>query len=766
MSESVISDFGSEDAAAQTVVILTQLKAENVDLKRNFENLKGLHIQLSESYKSLQSRYAALYDERNNVEKQYQSLCESWRVELEEKQRHLEAAKAQILGPRDLDVLKAKLLEELEASYRQKCENLTREAESSHQGYIKMRRDYEELQNNYRSLEVRTVGDQEASRLEHTALSRELRDKTAQLMAAQAKLASSEGFTRSLQRDLEAAKYSASQMRAELEEVRRAKERAVVEREAAAVQADKKVKAAEEETAQLMSFVESVNRKNRHLVQELADSQRAAEDLFAANVRLQSAQSQLQSALDSSVRLAAGEKEALVAAHEEVVRRLEERLAAASGESSKKDGLLAEMKLTHQDELTKMLVTWESRLSEEKRAGAERAREILDQKADVAERAAAQQRVTEERLREAEAALRQVQTQADTAAREAAGEALRAEGLSKQLADSSAAAEGLRTELGEAKAELVRSQMLVQQLTERRAELEQRLKVAEEGAVQIRAARDALAAEIDSVRREADEERGAASRSAEAARSAWALEKAALAKRYQAAIKELTVRHESEIRKVKRKARGAHAAVAQLTDEVADLKFKAVESQHVNRISEVLYLNSGTNGGGGVGRAVSPYRDMLPQPYGAFSPPGTAGGAVGGGFYGAVSPGGRPITAPSYAHTAAATPAPNVVIVTGNGTSAGGVAAAAAAGAAVGAAAQAQQEQERWVRQESRPSTGDGSGDGAQALAHGGVGSGGGGLGGMVGGGGIVEQALLSSIAALRQRQQQYIDAARLGVQP
>lgn len=36
-----------------------------------------------------------------------------------------------------------------------------------------------------------------------------------------------------------------------------------------------------------MSFVEGVSRKNRHLVQELAESQRAAEDLFAANVRLQ-----------------------------------------------------------------------------------------------------------------------------------------------------------------------------------------------------------------------------------------------------------------------------------------------------------------------------------------------------------------------------------------------------------------------------------------------------------------------------------------------
>lgn len=51
--------------------------------------------------------------------------------------------------------------------------------------------------------------------------------------------------------------------------------------------------------------------------------------------------------------------------------------------------------ITHQDELTKMLVTWEGRLAEEKRTAGERARELLDQKADVAEKAAAQQRVTE-----------------------------------------------------------------------------------------------------------------------------------------------------------------------------------------------------------------------------------------------------------------------------------------------------------------------------------------------------------------------------------
>eukprot|EP00198_Chlamydomonas_reinhardtii_P009431 XP_001698768.1 predicted protein [Chlamydomonas reinhardtii] len=213
MSESVISDYGSEDVA-QTIAIITQLKAENVDLKRNFDNLKGLHLQLVESNKTLQARYATLFDDRNNVEKQYQSLCESWRVELEEKQRQLDAAKAQILGPRDLEVLRVKLLEEVDAPYRAKTDNL-----------------------------------------------------------------------------------------------------------------------AKDEGANLMSFVESVTRKNRHLVTELAESQRAAEDLFASNVRLQGAQTALQ------------------------IRKLEDKVAALLGEAARRDSLISELKLAQQAELVKSQMT-------------------------------------------------------------------------------------------------------------------------------------------------------------------------------------------------------------------------------------------------------------------------------------------------------------------------------------------------------------------------------------------------------------------------
>ncbi|KAG2439089.1 hypothetical protein HYH02_006614 [Chlamydomonas schloesseri] len=755
MSESVISDYGSEDVA-QTIAIITQLKAENVDLKRNFDNLKGLHLQLVESNRTLQARYAALFDERNNVEKQYQSLCESWRVELEEKQRQLEAAKAQILGPRDLEVLRVKLLEELDAPYRAKTENLAKEAESSHAAYMKLRREYEELQNTYRSLEVRTVGEQEAHRLEATAQARDLRDKAALITMLQGKLATTETQLRGLQRDLEAARYSHSQMKQELDEVRRLKEKAVVEREQAAVAADKRVKAAEEEAANLMSFVESVTRKNRHLVTELTESQRAAEDLFASNVRLQGAQTALQGQLDSAVRLAATEKAALMEEHEEAIRKLEDKVTSLQAEGARKDSLVSELKLAQQDELTKLVAVWEVRVAEEKRGAADKQRELLDLKADLNEKIASLQRQADERRREDEAALRSTQGEADSALREAAAERQRGEALTRQLAEANAALEAAKAELADVKAELVKSQMTATQLVERRQELEQRVQRAEEQALQARSSRDSLAAELESVRREAEEERAAVARQEASSRAAWGLEKAALAKRYQAAVKELGARHEAELRKLKRRSRGAVAAVAALTDEVADLKFKAAEAKHVSHMSEVLYLNTAP----ATARSASPYRDSTYSPGGAATTPGPYSGGGGYGYYSPYSPSGggggaRPITAPSYfTSSMGGAPPPNVVIVTGgnagggSGANGASVAAAAAAGAAAGAAASAQAAQQQQYDGSGGDNGGEGGGGGR--VVEGAVG----------GGAGLVDSALLSSIAALRQRQQEYMHMA------
>lgn len=146
----------------------------------------------------------------------------------------------------------------------------------------------------------------------------------------------------------------------------------------------------------------------------------------------------------------------------------------------------------------------------------------------------------------------------------------------------------------------------------------------------------------------------------------------------------------------------------------------------MNNMSEVMFLSGG--------RSTSPYRDGGGGlGHVSYSPgsPGAGGGAFGYGY-------GRPTTAPSHL---AGGPAPNVVIVAGGGQ--GGASSVAAAAAAGAAAASQQQHQGAGLVGVERGAGAEGAGQGA----------------------GLVDSALLSSIAALRQRQQQYMDAARLGLQ-
>ena len=81
--------------------------------------------------KAWHERFPQVYAKKSEcfqvtVEKQYQALCESWRLELEEKQRQFEQVKGQILGPRDLELMRVAMMEKVEAPFRAKCDLLAR----------------------------------------------------------------------------------------------------------------------------------------------------------------------------------------------------------------------------------------------------------------------------------------------------------------------------------------------------------------------------------------------------------------------------------------------------------------------------------------------------------------------------------------------------------------------------------------------------------------------------------------------------------------
>eukprot|EP00798_Chlamydomonas_sp_ICE-L_P010798 gene10798-16947_t len=181
--------------------------------------LKTLHLQATQANKQLQARYNVLSEERVNVERQYQSLCESWRVELEEKQHQFEQARAQILGPRDLELIKVKVIEEIEQPYKNKCEAIAKEAESAQHNFVRQRRDFEELQASYKGLEVRSQTDVEALRSETMATISALKDKLAALGQPTAQLAKVEARNKVLEREKAGLAFDLSKLHEEVDEL-------------------------------------------------------------------------------------------------------------------------------------------------------------------------------------------------------------------------------------------------------------------------------------------------------------------------------------------------------------------------------------------------------------------------------------------------------------------------------------------------------------------------------------------------------------------
>lgn len=353
--------------------MLKRTRDENAALKDNFESvsvplpscqapfdmeiliqLKGIHIQLGEEHKELQSRHAALYDERHAVERQYQSLCDSWRLELEEKHRQLEQAKSQALSQRDIDLMRLTMREKVEAPLLAKCAQLSREAEISHQSFVRQRREYEELQTLHRTMELQHQREQEKAASEHLNALSELRDRLQMASQAQSSLAQSETRCRTLEKEKQELSFQVSRLKTEVDDLRRQQASYNAQRDSIEVRAGRKVKEIEAEEMQMAGLAETLTRKNRHLHKELTEAQRSCEEMFEQRMKTQASEALLKSQLEASKRQHEADVKAREDQHFAAVRSLEDRLLQMRDEVRSKEKILAEAQLNHQEQLSQM----------------------------------------------------------------------------------------------------------------------------------------------------------------------------------------------------------------------------------------------------------------------------------------------------------------------------------------------------------------------------------------------------------------------------
>eukprot|EP00879_Flechtneria_rotunda_P019353 GHRR01020325.1.p1 GENE.GHRR01020325.1~~GHRR01020325.1.p1 ORF type:complete len:338 (+),score=117.71 GHRR01020325.1:326-1339(+) len=271
----------------KAILVLKHLRKENRQLAKNFDNLKSLHVELVARHRQLEVKHDSLGQERVSVERQYQQLCESWRAELEEKQRQFEQARAQILEPRDLDLLRVQLLEEVEAPFRAKCDALSNEAEAAQRQFVQLRRQHEALQNKVHNQEQLKQGELELLRAEHKGMLQQLADKILALDTAEGRAQQLQQQVCTVQQQKDEATLQLHFLQDEVQELRKAKEAAVVEKEQLAIRLERRSKQQQVEITELHSLVESLMRKNKHLAQELTESNKAHEAAHTQLIKLQ-----------------------------------------------------------------------------------------------------------------------------------------------------------------------------------------------------------------------------------------------------------------------------------------------------------------------------------------------------------------------------------------------------------------------------------------------------------------------------------------------
>eukprot|EP00877_Chromochloris_zofingiensis_P010626 jgi/Chrzof1/5817/Cz16g16270.t1 len=579
-----------ESEVQQTVGLLHRLQRENRDLTQNFENLKALHLQLGSVNKQLSTNFDALHRERVSVEQQYQQLCESWRAELEEKQKQFEQARSQMLQPRDVDVLRVQLLEEIEGPFKAKCDMLAQEAEAAQEQFVRLRREHESLQATHKAMEVRHETEIATLTAEHQAVVAALKGKLLGQEHAQGDTMRAEQQLRGFKRAEEEANSQVRHLKDEIQDLRREKEAAVVDKEQAMIRADRRMKQLQVEVNELHSLVESLTRKNRHLQSELNESSRVQETMHSQLITLQGSNSSLASQLADAKAVAAREHQLLLDKHAAAERHWEHKVNDLLTEVLQKDRQLSEVVASHDSAMRQLQITADERVAVAEAAAAEHVKE-----------ATAKQTEWTAKLQEAEAAVAGWQRQAieyqDQCRLEVAAARQEAATAQYELSNYQKFASNLQQQLQEANEEITALKSSVLQLEEfagpgitSKTQTEARCASVEQHSQQLEAQNAELASELADLRSQYNSMRAELDQRLAASKQQWTSEKEALLHKHAEQVRKLKEAAREQVKALKNRVKAYKSSIAALHSEVTGVKLALHEKESdlavITRLSE------------------------------------------------------------------------------------------------------------------------------------------------------------------------------------
>ncbi|CAM9547479.1 unnamed protein product, partial [Hapterophycus canaliculatus] len=159
------------------------LGSQNDKLKSNYDAIRTELIHLREKHNNTRKQLLEAVENRVEADQRTETLVAKWKVQLEGRTRELESLQAKLV-PQDLDMLRAKVQEELEVPQQRRVALLEAEVERHRQMYCKARREHERCKAEYEQYTIDQGREMEAVHQQHKSESHVLKMRVQDLEAS------------------------------------------------------------------------------------------------------------------------------------------------------------------------------------------------------------------------------------------------------------------------------------------------------------------------------------------------------------------------------------------------------------------------------------------------------------------------------------------------------------------------------------------------------------------------------------------------------
>ncbi|CAE7877143.1 CEP83, partial [Symbiodinium sp. KB8] len=325
----------------RTLSVAQSLRTENDSLRAGYEKVKQELTRMKGKHDAVRQQY--MDEAELELEQKHEELVSEWKQQLESKEQEFLAMQEQMAPPRDLDVLRVRIQEELEVPHQKRVAELEAAIEKHRALYFTSKREAELLKAEFEQSSADHAADAEATAAAHTAQVKTLKRRIADLeerldgdgrtaadalraaqaaaddaAVARARLAAEATEMRE-QRDAARTALESAQAEAQASSLRLKSEAGAAANDAAA--ADRRALTAEEEAARLRGALATANT-------QLASLERS-------NTRLEAKVSTLEARVRDDAATAADKADAAAAAW---AREREDLQATARAASRRAEG--------------------------------------------------------------------------------------------------------------------------------------------------------------------------------------------------------------------------------------------------------------------------------------------------------------------------------------------------------------------------------------------------------------------------------------------